>query len=291
MRSLSSEPRSRVVRFKTSDEVQLAGDVFEPAEPARATLLIASAMGVRRQLYAGFASFLREAGVLTLTFDYRGIGEARPASLRGYRADLSDWAERDLPAAIAWLREQAPDKPLLYVGHSIGGQLLGLIPNADVHAALLIASQSGYWGHWPGAGRLVMAALWFAAVPAFSRAFGYLPMRAIGQGEDVPRGVATQWAAWGRDPRYIVSYLQQRDGIGAFEYDRPLRAYAFSDDRYAPRTAVQALLSAYPRANPELRYVRGSDLGVRSIGHFGAFRSVFRSSLWEEQRRWLVATL
>jgi predicted alpha/beta hydrolase len=281
-------PPNQPVQFVSSDGVWLPGDLFAPQGPARCAVLITSAMGVRRQLYAPFASFLADSGMSVLTFDYRGIGQGRPAVLPRYHATLSDWAEKDIPAALHGLSCKAPGLPLLYVGHSLGGQLLGLVRNNPARAALLVASQSGYWGNWSGAARLAMGALWFAGVPAATALLGYLPMRLTVRGEDVPAAAANQWAEWGRDRRYVVKYLEQRDGCTGFRFDRPLRAYGFSDDGYAPRRAVEALLRAYPHARSELRFVRPAELGAAAVGHFGAFRPSLRATLWSEMRDWLL---
>ena len=50
---------------------------------------------------------------------------------------MSDWAALDVTAAVAWMRERYHNLPLSYVGHSFGGQALGLLPNnAEVSRAL-----------------------------------------------------------------------------------------------------------------------------------------------------------
>ena len=48
-------------------------------------------------------------------------------SLVGFKATMSDWAALDAAAAVAWMRERYKTLPLNYVGHSFGGQALGLL--------------------------------------------------------------------------------------------------------------------------------------------------------------------
>jgi predicted alpha/beta hydrolase len=67
----------------------------------------------------------------------------------------------------------------------------------------------------------------------------------------------------------------------------PLRAYAISDDAFAPLPAVEALGRLYPNARWETRRLVPRELGVNSIGHFGFFRERFRDSLWRETADWL----
>jgi predicted alpha/beta hydrolase len=281
------------LRFSARDGFPLVGELFlpPPGVAPRATALVAAAMGVRRRLYTGFAAFLAEAGIATLTFDYRGIGDSRRGPLRGFRARLADWAELDLHAALAELerRAPAPGLPLYWIGHSVGGQLLGLLPDAPVARALFMGSQHGHWRNWDGLARVRMAALWHAVIPGFTATFGYLPMSRLIGGEDLPAGVAAQWAAWGRSRDYILDYLHARDGARRFAYAGPLRSYAVSDDTYAPRRTVEALLAAFPHAQAELCVIAPRDLGVHRIGHFELFRPQFRSTWWTEARAWLLA--
>jgi len=67
----------------------------------------------------------------------------------------------------------------------------------------------------------------------------------------------------------------------------PVRAYAISDDPFAPLAAVAALRALYPNARWETRELAPRELGVKSIGHFGFFRERFRDSLWRESADWL----
>jgi predicted alpha/beta hydrolase len=70
--------------------------VYDAAAPARASVVIGGAMGVRQDFYAPFAEWLSGQGFRVTTFDYRGSGESLPGtpdgSLRGFKADLFDWA-------------------------------------------------------------------------------------------------------------------------------------------------------------------------------------------------------
>ena len=104
-----------------------------------------------------------------------------------------------------------------------------------------------------------------------------------GQGEDVPRGVAMEWASWGRDPRYVFSYAEPRGGLGFASYSGPIRSVAVADDSYAPRAAVEALLAMYSAAQPELKVVQPNGA---PIGHFGFFK---QRTLWPEAAEWLMA--
>lgn len=269
------------VRFPARDGDALAGTLF-PAERPRGTVVVASAMGVRRRLYARFAERLAGGGLTTLTFDYRGIGGSRRGPLRGFAAELHDWGELDLAGAIDWLAARHRDLPLQLVTHSVGGQIFGLIEETPAVGAVFLASQSGSWRLWRGLPRLGMFFVWHLAVPGLARAFGYLPMRAIGQGEDLPAGVAREWAAWGRRDEYVWSYAGPRGGRGFRRWTGTLRAYAIADDGYAPQRGVEALAAMYSRARVEVRTISPGDFGLRRIGHFGLFRPELGAAIWDE---------
>jgi len=154
-----------------------------------------------------------------------------------------------------------------------------------ISAALFVGSQSGYWRHWPLLGRLWMWPAVHFALPGTARLLGYFPGSRLGFGEDLPPGVAVEWASWCRHPQYLVGALGVADRYARLR--APLRAYAISDDPFAPLPAVEALLALYPGARHELRRVTPRELGEKSIGHFGFFRERFRDSLWRESADWL----
>lgn len=275
------------LRIRARDGMSLAADLFLPRGVPRGAVLVAPAMGVPRTYYAAFAAHLAGAGLAALTLDYRGIGDSRNGTLRGFEAALHDWAEQDLAGALDTLAARVPGAPILWVGHSMGGQLFGLLDDPRVEGALFVGAQSGHWRLWPGASRLALLA-WWHAVPVLVSVFGRLPGAALGGGEDVPAGVAREWAAWGRDRDYVLSYARPRGGLGFGRFAGPLLSYAISDDGYAPVPTVAALVRCYSAARAELRVVEPGQVGERTIGHFGFFRPRFGPTLWAEASGWLL---
>ncbi len=283
---MTSDPTDSVpttasdVSLLAPDGVSLTGRLFEPLGPARGTLLIHSATAVPQTFYAPFAKHAAARGFRVLTYDYRGIGRSRPASLRGFRATMSDWALLDARTALEFVKNEIEPGPVAAIGHSFGAQLVGLVDEMrNVDAAVFVAGQLGWYGHWPWAQRLTLSALW-SAVPSITRTFGHLPGW-TGLGVDLPAGVANEWASWCRHPRYLMrDYEHARERYGRF--DVPLLSYAMSDDFFAPESAVSALLELLPRDRQNVRRVSPRDFGGQAIGHFGLFRRAYRDSLWQE---------
>jgi predicted alpha/beta hydrolase len=118
-----------------------------------------------------------------------------------------------------------------------------------------------------------------------SRLCGYVPARVFGQGEDLPAGVAREWASWCRHPAYIVGALGAQEAYARFT--APIRVVAVADDSYAPPAAVEAFLEFYPNAPRKRIDVDPAQHGG-PIGHFGFFRERFRESLWTEAVDWLA---
>ena len=274
------------LQIVTEDDFSLAVTSFNPQSTPKAVILINSAMGVLRQYYLKFSQYLANEGYQVYTYDYRGIGGSRPKSLKGFKATIQDWAIQDLEAMIQYTRTEHQDVPLFVIGHSVGGQILGLAPSCQqVQATMLVASQVGNWAYWDkGQARLKL--LWKYLLPNLSKLFGYFPAKRLGLFEDLPKGVAIEWGKWGSNPDYLFAFdfkvPKQHQ-----EIQIPFLAWSFSDDGYAPIRAVKKLLSRYEKATITHRHISPQDLGVSKIDHFGFFRDKFKESLWKDSLEWL----
>ncbi|WP_158257616.1 alpha/beta fold hydrolase [Haliangium sp. UPWRP_2] len=266
------------IRLTTEDGSVLGARIYAPAGPPRAVAVIHGGTAVPQTFYGRFAGYLAAAGIRVITYDYRGVGASRPRSLRGFSARMQDWA---MDARAAMARAQEDGLPILWIGHSFGGQLLGLVEEAHtVAAAVLIGSQLGYAGHWPARLQPRIRLFWHLLVPVLTGALGYYPGRAF-IGEDLPAGVAQQWRRWALHPSYYLSDQPQAQGHLA-RFDRPTLFYSFTDDDFAPERAVQTLLSRLSAAKILHRRLSPGELGVPAVGHFDAFRPRFEPTLWRE---------
>src|ERR1700710_1783974 len=164
---------------------------------------------------------------------------------------MSDWAAQDITAAVAWMRQRYHDLPFAYVGHSFGGQALGLLPNnTEISRALFIGARAGYWKLMASPERYrVYALLNYVGMP-LTRLLGYAPGWG-GLGEDLPKGVFEQWVGWVMSERYLFTD-SNLPGLSNFEkYRGAMRALCLSDDPWATRPAVELLCSGYTGTQPE----------------------------------------
>lgn len=282
-------PESSEVTLAAADGYELAA-TYHPspsgADPDVAAV-VASASATPRGFYTDFASHLAGEGVAVLTFDYRGIGDSAPERMRGFEATQSDWGRLDLAAAVDWLAGERRHDAVHLVGHSVGGQLAGLAPNAGrLESIVGVAAQSGYWRHWPGWRKWTFAELVYLLLPTVSHLVGYLPTGRLGVWpEDLPKGVALEWARWCRDPRYVLGQVPDETRRQYESLDVPLLAFSFEGDPLAPRPAVDAWTDMYPEAPGTRRHVEGEPDGP--LGHFGFFQGD-RPDLWAEVVHWIL---
>jgi predicted alpha/beta hydrolase len=280
----ASDTSGRPITIPARDGYPLAGRVF--GDTSNRVVVISSATAVPQRFYRHFAGALAEAGFTAMTYDYRGIEMTGSSELKKLDATARDWALSDLPGAIDWaMGELSPDR-LFLVGHSFGGQVAGMYDRPEVVDGMVtLSAQSGHWRFQGGEQKLVVWLHIHVTLPLLSMLMGYMPMKAVGAGEDMPAGVAFEWSRWCRHRDYIL-------GDGTLPLDRfagftaPVLAYSIDDDKWGTPRSVDAMMRAYPSV--ERRHIVPSQHDLDRIGHMGFFRPSSRS-LWEEVVAWLDA--
>ena len=268
-----------------ADGTPLAVRFFAPDDgtPRRGAVLIGGAMGVRQDYYRPFAEWLARQGFVVASFDYRGMGESRPAgaSLREVDVDLFDWAA-DTDTVIEALAERAGGLPIVLIGHSLGAQLPGLLRHRDRLAGLLsVAAGSGYWRDNAPLLRRYVLYFWHVLVPLGTALFGYFPGKRFGKVGDLPRGVVLQWRRWCMHPRYHVG--AEGDAVRErFEAARfPVVALSITDDELMTERGTRVLVDCYANAPRRIERIAPHEVQARRIGHFGFFREQFQTTLWQ----------
>lgn len=262
----------------------LALRVYEPPGVALATVVVGGAMGVPQGFYAAYAQWLAEQGYRVFTFDYRGHGESLPHTrgntLRGYKADLFDWAG-DYEAVIRTARGECPDRPLFLLGHSLGAQLPGLFEQPQhIDGLLSIAAGSGYWrDNAPRLRRRVLF-FWHLMVPLATGVCGYFPGRRLGMVGNLPAGVIRQWRRWCLHPRYSAGAEGPAVARAYAQVRFPVLAWSFSDDELMTLRGTHKLIKLYSNALRRVESLEPAEVAQGRIGHFGMFRAQFRDTLW-----------
>jgi predicted alpha/beta hydrolase len=273
-----------------ADQVRLGGH-FWPAKGGgiEAVVVINPATGVLARYYHRYAAYLSGHGFAVLTYDYRGIGASRPATLRGCRYKWRDWGMKDFDAVLKHAAALRPGAPILVVGHSIGGYLPALAPTASLITRLLaVGGQYGYWRDYAPGQRLRLFLKWNLAMPALAALYGYFPGRRLGWLEDLPAGVVWEWAF--RRARMEQNHPPEQRGeiLARFAaFTAPILAVTLTDDEFATPTALARTLRYYRNAPHQAVQLRPSDLGHERIGHFGLFHARHVRDFWPATLHWL----
>lgn len=283
--------------FEAADGFRIHGHLWKYGAQPHTALLVNPATGVAARYYSRYAAFLARAGFLVLTYDYRGIGLSRPKFLRGLRATKHDWGALDCEAAIQFLSKADPKLPMMAVCHSIGGFALGLAPSAvKIHRALFVGCQYAYWNDYRLLLRVPMWMNWHIVMPVLTKLFGYFPGKTLRWLEDLPAGVAMEWAT-----RFHPEFHKRYDRLShaakpangqelearmsAIQAD--ILAIADVNDPFATPSATARLLKYFKGSNREFVRVHRRKRRLPKLGHFGFFHDRFKTTLWAESLSWL----
>ena len=282
----------RPLALRATDGRELAAHWFDPEGLGRGAIVINGATGFPQTFYFKFAQYLAGRGFGVLVYDYRGMGKSAPPKLASERARMSDWAVFDMPAALAETAARSQGLPVFTIGHSIGGQFIGLLRNHSLaRAHVQIAASVGYW-RWELAPFKYLA-WWFWRVhgPVLLALVGYVPSGGGWSGLPLPRGVYEEWRRWCLRPGHfgpdLETYLSP---VNVFaEIRAPLLTVGFADDPIATRRTVEELNRFFPNARRESRWYSPRDVGSRRIGHEGFFSSRHCDGLWKPVADWIEA--
>jgi len=275
--------------IETADGYQLAATEFLPEASNGIGLIINGATGVIRKYYQAYAEFLASQGFTVLTFDFRGIGDSKQARPDSPAPTMLHWGERDMDAVLSFFIDRFPTLTIKGIGHSIGGQLLGVVPDNNRYDAFMgIASQHIHWKNWPMKDRPLTVLFFFGVLPLFYKLTGGLPKWVLGA-EYLPKHVARDWSRFGRKKAYIACPQGKPLRTGFHGFKGKMRLYGMADDkRFAPPKAVQELEKLFTAAQSEVKIIEPKDYQMKAIDHFGFFKKNMNKQAWHESAKWLA---
>jgi predicted alpha/beta hydrolase len=281
------DSRPLPITFYASDATPLSGTLFEPSHSPRASVLVAGALGVPQRVYKPFASWLAQRGFRALTFDPRGIGDSRLPqhrhSLRGLDADMLTWARQDFAAAVDYLVDDDDDGRIALVGHSLGMHHAAMtLPGTQrlISRAVSVAAGAGYWRDWAPLSRWKAPLMFHVAGPLWIPLFGYFPGKRLGMVGDLPAAVMRQWSRWCRHPEFAwgAEPAQVESSMNSASFS--VEALSFTDDEAITEHCTRKLMAALPHAPSQVHTVSPASMGMKRIGHLGAFRPEAAEKLW-----------
>ena len=294
MSQLPPGERPRPLTIHAADGYALAAMYYPAIGARRARLIVAGATGVAQGFYRRFAEYASARGYSVLTFDYRGVGQSAPPSLRGFQADFLDWSRLDLNAVVDAFGGMdkadgagAGRTPLYLVGHSYGGHALGLLPDHErIDGTYMFGVGAGWHGWMPRSERPRVWLMWQVFGPIITRWKGTLAWSMLGMGEDLPLGVYKQWKRWCNYPRYFFDDPGVPEIAESFARVRtPIMALNATDDLWAPPRSRDAFMSGYRHAPWHGIDIEPRSRGFGKLGHMGYFRQ-HAEPLWAGALDW-----
>ena len=272
-------------KIQCQDGYTLTG-VFYPAhqETLKAyPILLCPATGITSRFYQQFCQWLSTQGYAVLSFDFRGIGESLQGKVKHSKASIVQWGQLDIPAAIEHLLALTQSDKVILVGHSAGGQLLGIASNYNkVEKVVAIAGSTGFIKQLKGRTKLLAPFMFKAIFPLARYTLGYGPTKAIGMGENLPKDVAQQWAQFCSNPGYVANAIGKTVAAEQDYHAKihcPVTAIWATDDEIATEANVLGLLQLYPNAPTQMIELNPQQHGHQHIGHMLMFRTSHQN-LW-----------
>lgn len=271
----------RSLDFFAKDGYVLSGLLFEPDKHPQGAILLCPGLGIPKEFYAKYGAYLADEGYLTLLFDYRGIGE-QVSQESDERVNLQNWGLEDIPGALTYLNENYPKLKITMIGHSVGGQVAGLIINHHlVDRFIFIATTGGYWPIFDFRMKLLSWFMFNVHIPITTRIFGYLPPSLTYRGVRIAKGVALEWAYWSRQKKYISALFGKEIKHNYYKEIKHRIDWIWSlDDEISVPAAVQSMMDYYTNATIINHPIDPSSLGIAKIGHAGFFTSSCKEKLW-----------
>lgn len=280
------------VLVPTPDDVELAATIYQP--PAGSgngiCIQINSSMATPRQYYRAFSTHLAGRGFTVLAYDYRGVGGSTfdyPPPPHG-RSGL-DSGRIDQTVIADYIARRFADQEPVLVGHSFGGQILGLTRHASRwRAVFLMGTSHGYYAKWKSPQRQKMWFRSFIAAPILAR----LPRRwqqRMEEGMGIPFALGYEMSVYLRTPHFFVD----GDGKPIRPHNEEMRAVirhiTLSDDTVVAPGSEIDLEFFYPNCTPIRDRRTPADFGMQAVGHFGFFRRSMPVTAWDDVGNWLVA--
>ncbi|MFD0862264.1 hypothetical protein ACFQ1M_08580 [Sungkyunkwania multivorans] len=275
------------ISVKTTKSRSITATYFEPNHSNGKTVIIAGGVGLPQRFFFNFASFLAEKGCNAYTFDYRDIALSKTMKISKSDSNYKDWAQ-DFKSVTLFAKESHPNDTLLHVGHSFGGNSLGL-SDAYQHfeCSLMIGSQYGYYRNFPLNMQLAILAGFGIVAPLSSYTLGYFPAKQLGLGEPLPKQIALDWGTLLLHKRSMLAIADKYEENHYHNIENSMLLISLDDDNFAPKKSVDALADkAFKNAPVERIHILPSDYGLRQIGHNDFFRKKNKEHLWHIATDW-----
>lgn len=248
---------------------QTGARLHRAADPQAPAVLIAPALGVPARSYRRLAEALVAQDMHALRVDFRGLDTSSVRAHRDCDWSYLDLVDGELAALYRLARERLPDAPIVWLGHSLGGQAALLHqarhPGQPAVAVALVASGSPW--HRAFGWRAPLLRAFGRLTRWMCDRFGVFRGDWVGFGDAQGATLMREWSTF-----LLTGALPPlgREGWAPMEalsrVRTPIYALSMRHDSYAPSAATRHLagLTAAP-----LRFERLERLDGHGVpGHF-----------------------
>ena len=283
-----SNPIVKESKIICADQVVIKATIYTPINGIKGAILIGPATGIKKQFYASFAVFLAENGYGVITFDNRGIGESLIGNINECDASLQCWGEKDMPAVFEQLKKTFPKTKYHLIGHSAGGQLVGLMHNAMEFTTIFnFACSSGQLKNMRKLSLIKANFFMNFFIPLSNFFFGHTKSQWFGMGEQLPKAAAEQWRSWCNGEGYVKVAFGKTVHTHLYnELSIPSLWINAVDDEIAIDENVMDMISVFPKLETETLTLSAKDYSLKEIGHMKFF-SRKSQVLWGHALNWL----
>jgi predicted alpha/beta hydrolase len=224
-------------------------------------VVIWPAMGVPARYYRPFAQQLGIQGLSVVVVDLRGTGSSTPRPSRRSRYGYAELTA-DVAAVLDALKPRTDTRPVILLGHSLGGQLcalhLALSGHGGVDGLALVAVGLPWYRSYHGRSRL--GVLGFTqAIAAATSVLGVWP--GWGFGGRQARGVIRDWGYTARHGKFKT--IDGTDVPAALaRVATPVLAISVDDDQYTPPATLDQLCAMMPAAPVERVHITAAQAGA-----------------------------
>ncbi len=258
------------VKLTNRDGSSTAITHFQASEESNTVIVIFPAMGIFASYYENLGSELAKNGFHAITADLRGNGKSsiRPSKKVdfGYAGQL----DQEYTTVLNHVEAEFPDKRVLLLGHSLGGQLGCLMASRKTHkidGLMLVACCSVYYKGWDGMARIrTLFGTQFLGL--VSSIMGYLPGKQVGFGGLEARTVIKDWSRQARNGYYVLANDLTDYEAELAKLEIPVMAVSMQGDYLAPAKAVNHLLGKMKGANIEHLHLKKDDPRNDGYNHF-----------------------
>ncbi|TBR42833.1 hypothetical protein CBF23_006560 [Marinomonas agarivorans] len=278
--------KKEAFQVTTEDGAILNGTAYLPADTPQAVIVINPATAIKTQYYYAFAEFLVAHKFTVLLWNYRCFCESLSEPLSASTARFSDFGTKDIPAILHYAKKRFESVPLIGIGHSVGAQQIGLIPNNYLYDGFIAVAASTGHSKSMSFHYKVQSAFFFRLFGPVSLLLkNYVLCSKFNLMEDLPRHVFSEWKSWCAKEKYLFdkTFLGNTIPVGNYQsLSFPICSITASDDEVATDENRQTFWQhVHSTKVITFRHLTPEALGVKKIGHLGFFRRQYQDTIWQ----------